>query len=72
MPFEVQRLLVVVDGERKPDISGLPDGAGIPLVAEVEVGSFPRAFDAEGEAGLGIEGAGVERGDDEGLGPGAC
>lgn len=62
---------VFVHDEGKPDVARLPEGDGIPLVAEVEVGRFLGAVDAQGEAGLGVVGAGVEGGDYGGLGPGA-
>jgi hypothetical protein len=71
VPFDLEGLFVFVDGDGEPDVAGFPERDGVPLVAEVEVGGFGGAVDAHGEAGLGVEGAGVEGGDDEGLRPGA-
>jgi hypothetical protein len=42
------------------------------LVAEIEVRGFLGPVDAEREAGLGVEAAGVEGRDDEWLRPRAC
>lgn len=71
VPFHVERLLFVVDDEGQPDVAALPEGVGVPLVAEVEIRRDLGPLDLEGEAGLGVVRAGVGVGDEEGLRPGA-
>jgi hypothetical protein len=70
VPFDLEGFLSFVDFDGEPDVARFPKRDGVPLVAEVEVRRFLGAVDAHGEAGLGVEGASVQGGDDEGLGPG--
>ena len=38
VPFYLEGLARLVDGDGEPDVAGFPEGNGIPLVAQVEVG----------------------------------
>jgi hypothetical protein len=71
VPFDLEGFLGFVDFNGQPYVARFPERDGVPLVAEVEVRRFLGAVDAHREAGLRVEGARIEGGDDEGLGPGA-
>ena len=72
VPVYGQRLFLLVDGNRQPDVATLPERVGVPLVSEVQICRLLAALDAQTEARLRAERAGVKRRNDEGLGPGAA
>lgn len=61
MPHYFKSFLLIIDFHWEPDIPALPEGVGVPLITQVEICCLFLSSDSEGEAGLGVVGACVER-----------